>query len=257
MGSGSDASDGSPPCGGLVGCPPPSGALDFRLTNEEVQSRVGRRLGVELNDEIACPLCMQVMNNWGAHAEACTCGGDKTMGHNVVRDDLDKQAQAARVAPELEAANALVSGAAQERSGDAASDSRRRPADVLLCRAQDVRTGRVGDSGRAKAALDVGVVCPQAAGHIVEAAGRALGAAEEYAIGKCGRDEMERKCAEAGVVYQPMLFESTGGVASKAKIVIKCLNRAVANNTNVSYSDVAQRFWQRLSIDIQRSGHRA
>lgn len=212
-------------------------------------------MGVELNEEMACPFCLQTMDRWGAHAEACTCGGDKTTGHNIVRDDLYKQAQSARTAPELEAANVLAGGG-QGRQGNA-GDMRRRPADVLLCRAQDVRTGRVGNSGRSRVALDVGIVCPQAAGHVVEAAAQVLGAAEEYAIAKCGRDETERKCEEVGVVFQPMIFESTGGVASEAEAVIKCLNRAVANNTNVPHSDVAQRFWQRISIDIQRAGHKA
>ena len=136
-------------------------------------------------------------------------------------------------------------------------DRMRRPADVLLCRAQDIRIGRVGNSGRPRAALDVGIVCPQAAGHLEAAAGQVLGAAEEYAITKCGKDDTERKCEEVGVIFQPMIFESTGGVASEAEVVIKCINRAVANNTNVAYGDVAQRFWQRLSIDIQRSAHRA
>ena len=136
-------------------------------------------------------------------------------------------------------------------------DRMRRPADVLLCRAQDIRIGRVGNSGRPRAALDVGIVCPQAAGHLEEAAGQVLGAAEEYAITKCGKDDTERKCEEVGVIFQPIIFESTGGVASEAEVVIKCINRAVANNTNVAIGDVAQRFWQRLSIDIQRSAHRA
>ena len=46
-------------------------------------------------------------------------------------------------------------------------------------------------------------------------------------------------------------------MASEAEVVIKCLNRAVANHTSVPYGDVAQRFWQRLSIDTQREGHKA
>ena len=54
-----------------------------------------------------------------------------------------------------------------------------------------------------------------------------------------------------------MIFESSGGVAYEAEAVIKCLNRAVAENTNTPYGVVAQRFWQRISVDIQRAGHRA
>ena len=35
---------------------PPNPALDFKLTNAEVRSRVGRRLGVQLCEECPCPL---------------------------------------------------------------------------------------------------------------------------------------------------------------------------------------------------------
>ena len=52
-----------------------------------------------------------------------------------------------------------------------------RPADALLCRAQDVHVGQ-GGNGR-RVALDIGIGCPQAAGHLGVAAGEVLGAAEE------------------------------------------------------------------------------
>ena len=135
------------------------------------------------------------------------------------------------------------------------SDSRHRPADVLLCRAQDVLTGGGIQSGRV--ALDVGIVCPQAAGHLREAAAGALGAAEDYVRTKCGRGEVERRCREAGVIFQPMIFESFGGVACEAERVIKSLNRAVAVNEDSSYEVVATLFWQRVGIDILRGNCRA
>ena len=54
-----------------------------------------------------------------------------------------------------------------------------------------------------------------------------------------------------------MIFESLGGVSKEAVRVIKSLNKAVAENTDTSESEVATLFWQRLAIDIQRSAHRA
>ena len=96
----------------------------------------------------------------------------------------------------------------------------RRPADVLLCRAQDIRTGSGGNSGAAKVALDVGIICPQAAGHLGDAAAEPLGAAEAYARTKCARSDIETRCREAGVVFQPLIFESLGGVSSEAERVL-------------------------------------
>ena len=103
-----------------------------------------------------------------------------------------------------------------------------RPADVLLCRAQDVDTG-VGVRA-ARVALDGGIICPQAAGHLSNIAGAPLGAAQEYAKTKCAHGDMERRCREAGTVFQPMMFESSGGVSAEAERVLKCLNKAVAVN---------------------------
>ena len=47
------------------------------------------------------------------------------------------------------------------------------------------------------------------------------------------------------------------GVACEAEVVIKCINRIVAQNKGVPVCDVATRFWQRVSFDIQRHMHRA
>ena len=92
---------------------------------------------------------------------------------------------------------------------DGARDTRERPADVLLCAAQDIHTG-VG-AGAGHVALDIGIICPQAAGHLDRAAGERLGAAEEYVKTKCGRGDMERRCREARITFQPLIFEFLGG----------------------------------------------
>ena len=65
---------------------------------------------------------------------------------------------------------------------------------------------------------------------------------------------MVETCRVAGVVFQPMIFESLGGVSVEAERVIKSLSRMVAENQDTPYGEVATRFWQRVSIDIQRGG---
>ena len=126
---------------------------------------------------------------------------------------------------------------------------------MLPTRAQDIVTGNTAAAGRV--ALDVGVVCPQAAGNLGVASSQVLGAAEEYARSKCARGEIERRCQDAGVVFQPMIFESFGGVSAEAERVLKSLNKAVAVNSDASVEVVATQFWRRVGVDILRSNCRA
>ena len=57
--------------------------------------------------------------------------------------------------------------------------------------------------------------------------------------------------------FQPLVFESLGGVSVEAVQVLKGLNKAVAGNTESSVEDVAQRFWQRLGVQMLRGNYRA
>jgi hypothetical protein len=187
-------------------------------------------------------------------------GADKTAAHHGTRNRLYIHARGAGAVPVLEAADVLnvlgIPGAEGAGVGGGTARSRERPADVLLCRAQDVRVGAAGGTAVGRVALDVGIVCPQAAVHLDNAQG-CLGAAEAYTRTKCDRAQMAERCRVAGVVFQPMIFESLGGVSVEAERVIKSLNRMVAENQDTPYGEVATRFWQRLSIDLQRAGHRA
>ena len=229
----------------------PNRALDTHLSNAEVQFGVGRRLGIELCEEVACQFCMGTVDRFGVHCEACMAGGDKTVNHNHVRDALHSHSKRAHTVPRLEACGVSRLLGLQDDT-----DGQVRPADVLLCRAQDIHTG-VGPAGAGKVALDVGIICPQAMSHLDNAARESLGAAEEYVKTKCRRGDMERRCREIGVVFQPMIFESTGGVSAEAERVIKCLNKAVAANSDSTEVVVATRFWQRIGIDLLRGNCRS
>ena len=84
---------------------------------------------------------------------------------------------------------------------------------------------------------------------------RFWGAAESYARAKCARGDVARRCRDAGVMFQPLIFESFGGVSSEAARVLKGINKAVAGNTESSEEDVAQRFWQRLGVDMLKGNY--
>ena len=226
----------------------PSRNLDLLLTNGEIRSRVGRRLGAAIGEEGPCPFCMQCNDEYGIHPECCMGGGDKVTAHNTTRNTLHQHAKTAGARPQLEQGGLLAGRGLPGGEG-------RRPADTLLCSTEGIQTGR--RRARARIALDVGIVCPQAPSHRPEAAKELLGAAESYTRAKAAYDDTEAKCEEAGFDYQPIVFESFGGMAREAERVLKCINRHVAVNTNTPPEEVARRLWERLSVDLQRAGHRA
>jgi hypothetical protein len=189
------------------------------------------------------------MDKFGAHAESCMGGGDAVARHNESRDTLHKQAKAGGTRPELEKTKLLAGLNRNNNLGG------RRPADTLLHSTGGIHTARGRQMG--KIALDVGFVNPQAASHIHNAASESLGAAKAYTQHKRERNDTDRLCMEAGVDYQPMVWESFGGCSKEAREVVKSLNRLVAVNTNTPLMEVAHRFWQRMSVDLQKANHRA
>ena len=148
-----------------------------------------------------------VMDEFGAHAEGCMGGGDKVVTHNECRNTIHRQSVVAGARPELEKGGLLSGLGWHDVEG-------KRPADTLLCSTAGVLTG--SGRNRPRIALDVGVVNPQAQGHRTEAAQRTLGAAGEYIKKKCAHNDTERRCQEAGIEFQPVVFESLGGVSEEA-----------------------------------------
>ena len=108
-----------------------------------------------------------------------------------------------------------------------------------------------------KIALDFGFVNPQAACHLAAAGWTRLAAAVAYTATKRSHNNTDGVCEAHGVDFQPVVFEAFGGIAKEGMDVLNCLNRLVANNTDTSYAAVAQRFWQGMSMTIQRVNHRA
>ena len=106
----------------------PSRGLDMLLTNEEVSSRVGRRLGVAICEEQTCPFYFGIMDRFGIHAESCMAGGDKTAAHHCVRNDVYHHAGRGNTGPVLEAAGVLDMLGVQDAQGRLGE----RPADVAM-----------------------------------------------------------------------------------------------------------------------------
>lgn len=189
------------------------------------------------------------MDRFGGHAEGCMGGGDSVLRHNDINFTLCKQARVAATQPEMEKSKVL-SGIISERSLNG-----RQPADTLLNNGIGIKTAR--NRNMPRIGLDVGVVNPQAASHLTQVAGKVQGAAEGYTQTKRDRNDTDALCAAAGIGYQPIVWESFGGVSEEGRNVIRSLNRLVASNTNAPIGEVAHRFWHRISVDIQKANHKA
>ena len=66
---------------------------------------------------------------------------------------------------------------------------------------------------------------------------------------KRSHNETDTLFEQAGIDYQPLVFESFGGLCGEGRETLKSINRLVAQNTNTPCSEVAHRFWQRVSVE--------
>ena len=144
------------------------------------------------------------MDKWGAHAESCTCGGDKTLAHHSIRNDIYAHAKVCGTGPVLEAAGVLDTLGVEDAVG--AATSRERPADVLLCRSQDIKVGRYRGGFMGRVALNIGITCSQATSHSEAAASEVCGAAEACARTKCSRADIQRMRGEVSILRRPFFL---------------------------------------------------
>jgi hypothetical protein len=151
------------------------------------------------------------------------------------------------VRPELERQGLLNGLGWPDRAG-------RRPADTLLCSSAGLLRGA---SRHSKVALDFAYVNPQNLSHLNAAANTRLAAASAYSDTKRKHLDTARQCEAAGILFQPMVFETLGGASQECMDVLNNLSRQVAVNTKTPYEEVAHRLRQRISVDLQRANHRA
>ena len=198
------------------------------------------RLGVpEATDDCWCPRCDGVLDCWGYHAGMCVAGGERTLRHNAVRDLVCSWAERAGLRPEKERPNLLLPTCPEDTQ-----TGRRRPADVFL-------PALAGSP----AALDFAVTAPQRQ-ETLALAGRETGAAAAaYARHKEAHLGTAQACEGQGVVFVPMVVESTGTWDKGAGIVLQHIARAVAARTGEEPQRAHSALMQELCVLIR--AHRA
>ncbi|CAE7225374.1 unnamed protein product [Symbiodinium natans] len=200
------------------------------------------RLGVpEATDDCWCPRCDGVLDCWGYHAGMCVAGGERTLRHNAVRDLVCSWAERAGLRPEKERPNLLLPTCPEDTQ-----TGRRRPADVFL-------PALAGSP----AALDFAVTAPQRQ-ETLALAGRETGAAAAaYARHKEAHLGTAQACEGQGVVFVPMVVESTGTWDKGAGIVLQHIARAVAARTGEEPQRAHSALMQELCVLIRAYRARA
>ena len=231
----------------------PSKTLDTHLSNSDFVTTVALQLGVDVAEEVGdCPFCGEVMDTRGIHAMSCTCGGDAVAQHNSVRDEVFEWCKRARLHPDLEKAGLL------HRLGT--PEQRRRPADVLVCARASFLANLPGERSLVeghKVALDFTVINALGQGHRTETLEGQLVAATRYSKKKCDYLDTQRKCAEEGIAFEPMVFTCQGGVERRAAAILHRIAECVAAAEEKEIETVKGEMRQRLSILVARGNARA
>ena len=153
-------------------------------------------------------------------------GGDAVLVHGEVQDEIYNWCRRGRLYPELEKDGLL------HRVG--LPGNRRRPADVLICKRTAFLENLPGQRGQlparrgTKVALDIGVINPLGQGHWDATLNAPCTAATNYAAKKRAHERTDALCAEAGIIFEPLVFEAHGGVDLRAYAILHRIAEAVA-----------------------------
>ena len=207
--------------------------------NTELQRRLAAR---QLSCEGFCPLCDAVMDTRGFHASVCTCGGDKTAGHNAARNLVYHYAAGAGCQPDME-----TGGLLPRRPDEPDTPNARRPADVYI----------PAWKGGAPAALDLAITSPQRQAALLLASGEAGAAAGLYETHKKVFLDTEDQCEQQGISFLPMVAESSGGWGPSGVIVLKTLAKKAAARDGSPASVHMSHYLEGLSVAIRRAAARA
>ena len=80
-----------------------------------------------------------------------------------------------------------------------------------------------------------------------------LGSATAHTQKKRDDNDTDALCDAVGIDYQPIVWESFGGLCEEGQQTLKSINRLVAVNTNTPTTEVAQRYWQKMSVEMQKA----
>ena len=183
----------------------PAKALGTHVDPLLFRTMIQRRLRVPIYEtEFHCPFCDEVVDRHGDHCLTCSCGGDRTKRHNLIRNEVFHFCNSAGLNPELERPGILqprmLTGSTQENGQNRDLNENRRPADVYLPR---WRRGT-------PAALDFAVTSGLRSDLVHRSAHDGSAATKMYENLKRSHLDTEASCREEGITFIPIICEADG-----------------------------------------------
>ena len=210
------------------------------------------------SQDVQCPCCDGVLDRFGDHALVCSCGGDRTRRHNLLRNLVYFAASAANYHPELERPGLLphrpLLGSAYDNGSELSSHHSdpglRRPADVYIPR---WRSGP-------PAAWDFAVTSGLRLEAVSDSARDSGAVLKQYEDFKCSHLETRAQCQGQGITFIPMVIEAVGGGWGEAA---KGVWSELAKTSALAFGELQTKdaaallLRQRLSMTLHRENARS
>ena len=220
----------------------PSIAFDTILANPCFVNILKLRLGCFLFDDgSVCGRCHHPMDRYGYHCMSCMAGGDKVIEHNQLRNIIHNESRKAGCNPKAEVIGLL------------SDDLARRPADCLIIDVPELKQS--GRQRYSRIALDFAVVSPFRVAILPQSSSKPLAAAAAYNDKKRQDKDTQQQCNNHNIGFEPIIFESTGGIDKESAAVLESICNAVAERTNKKKYRILNLLKIRISILMQRSRH--
>ncbi len=231
----------------------PSPALRKKVNALLYRTEIQRWLRAPIFDEeFQCPFCDDTVDRYGDHCLVCSCGGDRTKRHNLLRNEVFFFCRSAGLNPELERQGLLqprpLMGAALENGAARDPNGNRRPADVYLPRWQQ----------GAPAALDLAVTSGLRPGMVDNSAHNGASATLAYEDFKREYMDTGQACEAEGIKFIPVIVEAHGG--GWGPLAHKVRNELAKRKSTITgelKSTVACQPLQSPSIILRRENARA
>jgi len=192
------------------------------------------------------------MDVYGDHCLVCSCGGDRTKRHHLVRNEFYFLCNSAGLNPELERPACLrprpIIGGCAEDGSQRDDTGARRPADVYLPRY------RLG----AAACLDFAVTSGLRTDILPATLQDNQAPARRYEDYKCSHLDTKSTCEAEGMTFIPMVMEACGGSwGPSAHKVLNELAKSSATASGESESIAVERILQNTGFIVHRESARA